>query len=73
LGRARDCEDPLSFNPLPELWRDVFHDKETEQRTSLETKDKARANELLVAHNEAARKAQALLAKLSPANFTSPL
>ena len=32
-----------------------LHDTETDQRKSLETKDKARATELLVAHNEAAR------------------
>jgi integrase len=32
-----------------------LHDKESGQRTSLETPDKARANELLVAHSEAAR------------------
>lgn len=32
-----------------------LHDNVTGRRTSLETKDKARANELLVAHNEAAR------------------
>jgi integrase len=35
------------------MW--YLHDKETDQRISLETKDKNRANELLVAHNEAAR------------------
>ena len=32
-----------------------LHDKETGDRVSLETKDKARANELLVAKNEATR------------------
>ena len=32
-----------------------LHDNESGQRTSLETPDKARANELLVAHSEAAR------------------
>ena len=32
-----------------------LHNNETGQRTSLGTKDKARANELLVTHNEAAR------------------
>jgi hypothetical protein len=34
-----------------------LHDKETGQRESLDTKDKARANELLVAKNDAAREA----------------
>jgi hypothetical protein len=32
-----------------------LHDKHTGKRVSLETKDKHRATELLVAHNEAAR------------------
>ena len=32
-----------------------LHDSETGQRTTLETKDKARATELLVAKNEATR------------------